>query len=87
MSLTSVQEDLDKLLAAINSLPVSSLTGRRDGPLAKCLSPGLTKGDDPKLTFPCYSDGLYFSFNREWERAFQKKPGDAPNKIQTLMLL
>ncbi|KAJ7810200.1 hypothetical protein B0H13DRAFT_2384731 [Mycena leptocephala] len=58
-----MMEDLDKLLVAINSLPASCLTGRRDGPLAN----------------------LYFSFNRKWERAFQKKPGDPPNKIQTLM--
>jgi hypothetical protein len=85
MSPTSLQEDLDKFLAAINSLPPSCLTGRRDGPLAKYLSPGLTKDADPKPTFPCYSDGQYFTFNSQWENVFQKKPGDPPDKMRTLM--
>ncbi|KAJ7125960.1 hypothetical protein C8R44DRAFT_874357 [Mycena epipterygia] len=82
---TSLEEDLKTLLTAINNLPPSSQSGRRDDPLGKYLTPGLTKGDDPKPVFPSHTDGAYVAFNREWERVFQKRPGDPDDKLQKLV--
>ncbi|KAJ6580783.1 hypothetical protein B0H19DRAFT_1251081 [Mycena capillaripes] len=60
-------------------------SGRRDDPLRKYLTPGLTKGDNPKPAFPSHKDGAYFVFNQEWERVFQKQPGDPDDKLQKLV--
>jgi hypothetical protein len=82
---TSIDKDLETLLTAIKNLPAFAQSGRRDDPLGKYLTPGLTKGDNPKPACPSHKDGAYFAFNQEWERAFQKKPGDPDDKLQKLV--
>ncbi|KAF8215441.1 hypothetical protein K438DRAFT_1749478 [Mycena galopus ATCC 62051] len=49
------------------------------------VTPGLTKGDNPKPACPSHKDGAYFAFNQEWERMFQKQPGDPDDKLQKLV--
>ncbi|KAF7346736.1 Reverse transcriptase-RNase H-integrase [Mycena sanguinolenta] len=82
---TSIDEDLETLHTAIKNLPASAQSGRHDNPLAKFLTPGLTKGDDPKPDFPTHKDGAYLIFNQQWEHVFQKKPGDPDNKLENLV--
>ncbi|KAJ7679850.1 hypothetical protein B0H17DRAFT_1206356 [Mycena rosella] len=82
---TSLDEDLQTLLTAINNLSPSSRSGRRDDPLGKYLPPGLTKGNDPKPAFPTHKDSTYVAFNREWGRVFQRQPGDPDDKLQKLV--
>ncbi|KAJ7859610.1 hypothetical protein B0H14DRAFT_2577042 [Mycena olivaceomarginata] len=79
---TSIDKDLETLLTAIKNLPTFAQSGRRDDPLGKYLTPGLTKGNNPKPACPSHKDGAYFAFNQEWERAFQKQPGDPDDKLQ-----
>ncbi|KAF7370112.1 Reverse transcriptase-RNase H-integrase [Mycena sanguinolenta] len=83
---TSLEEDLKELMASIDKLPASCLTGRRDGPLATYLTPGISTSDkDPKPIFPSSSEGAYHSFNKEWERVFQLRPNNPAEKVASLV--
>ncbi|KAJ7674258.1 hypothetical protein B0H17DRAFT_1208162 [Mycena rosella] len=82
-----MDESLGRLRAAIDGLPASIRTGRRDGPLVKYLTPALSKDDEPQPVFPSHTDGPYCAFNQEWERAFQKKPGEPPEILHSLVYL
>ncbi|KAJ7906492.1 hypothetical protein B0H13DRAFT_1880554 [Mycena leptocephala] len=66
----SLGQELVTLLAAINNLPASSKSGHRD---AKYLTPGLTKGNDPKPVFPGR------------EHVFQKLASQPADKFTKLM--
>ncbi|KAJ6505371.1 hypothetical protein C8R45DRAFT_1070103 [Mycena sanguinolenta] len=79
---TSIAKDLETLHTAIKNLPASTQSGQRDNPLAQYLTSGLTKGDNPKPIFPTHKDGDYFIFNQQWERVFQKKPGNPADKLE-----
>ncbi|KAF7348260.1 Reverse transcriptase-RNase H-integrase [Mycena sanguinolenta] len=82
----SLEEDLKELMASIDKLPASCLTGRRDGPLATYLTPGISTSDkDPKPIFPSSSEGVYHSFNKEWERVFQIRPNNPAEKVASLV--
>ncbi|KAJ7698156.1 hypothetical protein B0H16DRAFT_1837813 [Mycena metata] len=83
----SLDQDLEKLRAAIDGLPPSCHSGRRDGPLAEYLMPKLssTTEENPQLVFPTSSDGPYSTFIKQWERVFQKKPTDPSDKLQRPM--
>jgi hypothetical protein len=83
----SLEEDLKALEAAINNLPASYRSGSRKGPLAKYLTPGQSKGDDPTPVFPAAKDGAYQVFNERWEHVFQKLPGDPDDKLIRLSLI
>ncbi|KAJ7676361.1 hypothetical protein B0H17DRAFT_1238116 [Mycena rosella] len=52
-----MDESLGRLRAAIDGLPASIRTGRRDGPLVKYLTPALSKDDEPQPVFPSHKDG------------------------------
>jgi hypothetical protein len=82
---TLIDKDLETLLTAIRNLPASAQSGRRNDPLGKYLTPGQTKGDNPRPVFPSHKDGAYFVFNHEWEHVFQKQPGDPDDKLQKLV--
>ncbi|KAJ7357972.1 hypothetical protein DFH08DRAFT_437576 [Mycena albidolilacea] len=82
---TSIDKDLETLLTAIQNLPASAQSGRRNDPLGKYLTPGQTKGNNPRSVFPSHKDGAYFVFNHEWEHVFQKQPGDPDDKLQKLV--
>jgi hypothetical protein len=74
-----VQRLLDSLKAAIDGIPPGVVAGRRDGPLAKYLTPKLSKDNPPTEIFPYDAeDGAYSSFNIEWEHVFQAKSRDEP---------
>jgi hypothetical protein len=81
----SIEEDLKALEAAINNLPTSHRSGSRKGPLGKYLTPGQSKGDDPKPVFPAAKDGAYQAFNEGWEHVFQKLPSDPDDKLTRLV--
>ncbi|KAJ7025223.1 hypothetical protein C8F04DRAFT_1400747 [Mycena alexandri] len=86
MAAPSLDEDLASLLAAINNLPASFRSGRRNDPLGKNLTPGLTKGNDPKPVFPVdKQNGAYYCFNNLWENVFQKRPEDDPDKLEKVV--
>ncbi|KAJ7760293.1 hypothetical protein DFH07DRAFT_771920 [Mycena maculata] len=80
-----LDEDLQKLLAAINDLPPSVLNGRRDGLLATHLTPGLSADPDPVPVFPIHKDGHYRAFNISWERAFFMQPGAPRETLYALV--
>jgi hypothetical protein len=81
----SLAEDLDTLLTAIKNLPAAAQSGRRHDPAGKHLTPGLTKGDNPEPAFPSHKDGPYAVFNEQWERVFQRQPGDPADKLEKLV--
>ncbi|KAK7045126.1 reverse transcriptase-RNase H-integrase [Favolaschia claudopus] len=82
----SLEDDLETLRQAVDNLPQAYLSGRRDGLVAKHLTPGISKGNDPKPVFPSIKKDAYAVFNLHWERVFQRLPGDPTNKFSDLVL-
>ncbi|KAF7296753.1 Reverse transcriptase-RNase H-integrase [Mycena indigotica] len=76
-----VADDLQKLADAIEALPAAFRAGRRDGPVAKYLTPKLSGNeDDPEPEYPTGPDGIYATFNKPWERVFQVRAGQEPSE-------
>ncbi|KAJ6576762.1 hypothetical protein B0H10DRAFT_1963395 [Mycena sp. CBHHK59/15] len=67
---------LEQLLNEIEKLPASFRSGRRDGPLAKYLTPALLKDKNPVAIYPTHPDGPNAAFSQQWERVFQLKSGE-----------
>jgi hypothetical protein len=65
---------LTDLKAAIDNIPDGIAAGRRDGLLAKNLTPKYTDDTPPIAIFPSdEKDGNYAAFSNQWERVFQLK--------------
>ncbi|KAJ7323236.1 hypothetical protein DFH08DRAFT_874755 [Mycena albidolilacea] len=72
--MTRATELLSQLKAAIDNIPDGIAAGRRDGLLAKTLTPKYTDDDPPIAVFPSDAkDGNYAAFSNQWERVFQLK--------------